>query len=163
MKLILTIVLASLLSFETFAQCNSFFPLKENVRYEYEMFDKKEKMTFKMSHVLKNVSGSGDNMNATLAQDIYDAKKGDKISSSELKWECINGTLHFDMNSMTMMMGDGQEMNMGNAGMSLDVTGDELDLPTDLAVGQTMKDVSYNVKMTMGTLTVMNRTYNIKD
>ena len=163
MKILLAVALASAISFQLLAQCNAFFPLKENVRYEYEMFDKKEKMTFKMSHTLKNVSGSENNMNATLAQDIFDPKKGDKLSTSELAWKCENGTLHFDMKSMTMMMDNGQEMNMGDAGMSLDVTGDELDLPTELSVGQTMKDVSYNIKMTMGTLTLMNRTYNIKD
>src|SRR6187200_2049912 len=104
MKALLLIVLVSIVSFKTLGQCNAFFPLKENVRYEYEMFDKKEKMTFKMSHTLKNVSGSGDNMTATLAQDIYDPKKDDKLSSSELNWKCENGTLHFDMKSMTMMM-----------------------------------------------------------
>jgi hypothetical protein len=163
MKIILSFTLTLLISVELVAQCNSFFPLKENVRYEYEMFDKKEKMTVKISQTLKNVSGSEENMKATLTQDIYDPKKDDKIASSDLNWTCENGTLHFDMKSMTMMMDNGQEMNMGDAGMSVDVTGDELDLPTELTVGQTMKDVSYNIKMTMGTLTLMNRTYNIKD
>ena len=140
-----------------------FFPLKENVRYEYELFDKKEKLTSKVAQTLKTVSGSGDNMDAVVTYDLYDAKKGDKTGSMNLHWKCINGTLHFDMRSMTMMMENGQEMNMGESGMSVDVTGDELDLPTDLSVGQTMEDVSYNIKMTMGTLTLMNRTYNIKD
>jgi hypothetical protein len=163
MKIILTIILTSLISLNLLAQCNSFFPLKENVKYEYEVFDKKEKMTYKISQTLKNVSGSGDNMKATLAHEIYDPKKGDKLSSSGLNWTCENGTLHFDMSSMAMMMDNGQEVNMGDAGMSIDVTGDELDLPSELSVGQTMKDVSYNVKMTMGTLTLMNRTYNITD
>src|SRR6187401_1137860 len=120
MKSFLSIILLLSCSISTLAQCNAFFPLKENVRYEYEMYDKKEKMTMKMSHTLKNVSGSGANMTATLAQDVYEAKKGDKISSSELNWKCENGTLHFDMRSMTLMMDNGQEMNMGDAGMSVD-------------------------------------------
>jgi len=147
----------------TNAQCNSFFPLKENVRYEYEMYDKKEKMTFKMTHTFKNISGSGDNMKATLAQEIYDPKKGDKLSTSELDWKCENGTLHFDMKSMSLTMDNGQQMNMGDAGMSVDVTGDQLDLPSNLSVGQTLKDVSYNIKMAMSGMTLMNRTFNIKD
>jgi hypothetical protein len=163
MKTLFTMALVAMVSFKTLGQCNSFFPLKENVRYEYEMFDKKEKMTFKMSHTLKNVSGSGDNMSATLAQEIYDAKKGDKLSSAELSWKCENGTLHFDMRSMTLMMDNGQEMNMGETGMNVDVTGDQMDLPTELTVGQTMKDATYNIKMGMGTMTLMNRTYTIKD
>jgi hypothetical protein len=127
------------------------------------MFDKKEKMTFKMTHTLKDVSGSGDNMEATLSQEMYDPKKGDKISTSDLNWKCENGTLHFDMKSMTLSMDNGQQMNMGDAGMSVDVTGDRLDLPADLSVGQTLKDVTYNIKMTMGSLTLMNRTFHIKD
>lgn len=163
MKCTLLAGLVILVSFETNAQCNSFFPLKENVRYAYEMYDRKEKMTMKVSHTLKDVSGSGENMEATLVQDIFDAKKGDKLSTSELKWKCENGTLHFDMRSMSLMMDNGQQMNMGDAGMSVDVSGDELDLPTDLSVGQTLKDVTYNIKMAIGNLTLMNRTYTIND
>src|SRR5688500_19316953 len=121
MKALLAIALASLASLEILAQCNSFFPLKENVRYEYEMFDKKDKMTVKMSYTLKNVSGSGDNMNATVTQDLYDAKKGDKLTSAVLNWKCENGTLHFDMRSMTIMGDNGQEMKMDENGMCFDV------------------------------------------
>ena len=163
MKALLAIALGSLASFEILAQCNSFFPLKENVRYEYEMFDKKDKMTVKMSYTLKNVSGSGDNMNATVTQDKKKKKKGDKLTSADLNWKCENGTLHFDMRSMTMMGDNGQEMNMAETGMGVDVTGDELDLPTELTVGQTLKEATYTIKMTMGTIPVMNRTYTIKD
>ena len=90
-------------------------------------------------------------------------KKGDKLTSADLNWECKDGTLHFDMRSMTMMGDNGQEMNMAETGMGVDVTGDELDLPSDLTVGQTLKDATYTIKMTMGTLTVMNRTYTIKE
>lgn len=163
MKALLTIVLATLVSFKVFAQCNAFFPLKENTHHEYELFDKKEKLTVKMTYTLKNVKGSGDNMSATVMQDLYDAKKGDKISSADLNWKCENGTLHFDMRSMTMMGDNGQEMNMAETGMGVDVTGDELDLPSALTVGQTLNEATYTIKMTMGTITVMNRTYTIKD
>ena len=163
MKFHLSACLAICFIADLSAQCNDFFPLKENVRYEYEAFDRKEKMTFRMAHTFINISGSGDNMTATLAQEIFDPKKGDKLSSSELTWACENGVLHFDMKSMSLTMDNGQQMNMGDAGMSLDVTGDKLDLPSDLSVGQTLKDVTYNIKMAMGTLTLMNRTFLVKD
>ena len=58
-------------------------------------------------------------------------KKGDKLTSADLNWECKDGTLHFDMRSMTMMGDNGQEMNMAETGMGVDVTGDELDLLSD--------------------------------
>jgi hypothetical protein len=163
MKAFFTLLLSICLSFEIVAQCNSFFPIKENVRYEYDMYDKKEKLSTRMAHTFKNIKGSGDNMSATMMQELYDAKKGDKIATSDLEWKCENGTLHFDMKSMNLMMDNTQQMNMGEGGMSVDVTGDQLDLPSELSVGQTLDDVSYNIKMTMGTITVMNRTYHIKD
>jgi hypothetical protein len=163
MKTFFTGCIVLCFSLQIYAQCNSFFPLKENVRFEYELFDKKEKMTARMTHTMKNISGSGDNMKATLAQEMFDGKKGDKISASELNWTCENGTLHFDLASMNLMMDNTQQMNMAESGMSIDITGDELDLPSELEVGQTLKDVSYTVKMTMGTVTLINRAFTVKD
>jgi hypothetical protein len=163
MKTLFTLLLSVCFSFEIVAQCNSFFPLKENVRYEYEIYDRKEKLATKMTHTFKNIQGSGDNMSATMTQELYDAKKGDKIATSDLDWKCENGILHFDMKSMNLMMDETQQMNMGEAGMSVDVTGDQLDLPSDLSVGQKLKDVSYTIKMTMAAMTLMNRTYHVKD
>lgn len=163
MKTLFTLLLSVCFSFEIVAQCNSFFPLKENVRYEYEIYDRKEKLATKMTHTFKSIQGSGDNMSATMTQELYDAKKGDKIATSDLDWKCEDGILHFDMKSMNLMMDETQQMNMGEAGMSVDVTGDQLDLPSDLSVGQKLKDVSYTIKMTMAAMTLMNRTYHVKD
>lgn len=163
MKTLFSLVLFFSAASSGFSQCNAFYPLNENVKYEYDHFDRKEKLSFKMSQTFKNISGDGNNMSATLAQEIFDAKKGDKLSSSELLWKCQDGTLHFDMKSMTLTMDNAQQMNMGDAGMSVDVTGDQLDLPSDLQVGQTLKDVSYHIKMTMSGINLMNRTFNVKD
>jgi len=163
MKLSLSLLLVVCLSIASFGQCNTFFPLKENVRYEYELYDKKEKLSGRMAHTIKNVSGSDNDMRATLAQELFDIKNGDKISSSELEWTCKDGVLHFDMKSMNLMMDNTQQMNLSDGGMSVEVTGDELDLPSNLDVGQTLRDVSYTIKMSMGTLTLMNKTFVVKD
>jgi hypothetical protein len=163
MKALLTTLLLICISGVVMAQCSPFYLMKENVRYEYEMFDKKEKMTFKMAHTFKNITTNGDDVTATLAQDIYDPKKDEKVSSSELNWKCENGTLHFDLKSMSLTMDNAQQMNMGDAGMSVDITGDRLDLPSNLSVGQTLKDVTYHIKMAMGNVTLMNRTFHVKD
>ena len=163
MKALLPPILFVCISATCFGQCNSFYPLKENVRYEYDHFDRKEKLSLRMSQTVRNITGSGTNMSATLFQEMFDPKKGDKIASSEHVWKCEDGTLHFDMKSMALNMDNIQQMNMGEAGWSLDVTGDALDLPTDLQVGQTLKDVSYHIKMTMSGVNIMNRTFNVKE
>jgi hypothetical protein len=163
MKSLYALILAACVSLEMKAQCNDFYPLKENARLEYDMYDRKEKLGSRMSYTMKDITGSGDNMTAVLVQEIYDPKNGEKLTSSELNWRCEKGTLHFDMKSMTFGTDNSQQMNMVDAGMGVDVTGDQMDLPSDLSVGQTLKDVSYHIKMTMGNVPIMNRTYHVKD
>jgi hypothetical protein len=142
----------------TFAQCNTFYPIKEGVRYEYNHLDKKDKVTMRTINTFKNVSGSGNNIKATLQQEIIDAKKDKSMGTSESEWVCENGVLHFTMNSMSMMEG-GQQ----GEGMEVNVTGDKMDIPSELKVGQSLKDMNYNIKMSMSGMSIMNRDFKVKD
>ncbi len=128
------------------AQCNAFFPLKEKIKYQFDHFDKKDKLTLRTTQTLRNVSGTGNSMKATMVQDIIDVKKDKVISTSESEWTCDGGTLHFAITNMTM-----------------DITGDKMDIPSHLEVGQSFKDLTYNIKMGMSGMTIMNRTFTVKD
>ncbi len=161
-KTILTLCLFCA-AFIVAAQCNSFFPLKENVKYEYDHFDKKDKLSLRTTQSFKDIAGSGTNMKAKMVQEVIDVKKDKIISTAETDWNCEDGTLHFTMNSMTMGMDNGQQANMGAGGMTVDVTGDKMDLPSALQVGQTLKDINYNIKMTMSGVTIMNRDLAVTD
>lgn len=143
-----------------FAQCNVFYPMKENVQYEYEHFDKKDKLTMRTINKFKNVTGSGDYMKATVVQEIIDAKKDKPMGSSDSEWVCENGTLHCTFNSLNLVESTGQE---NNPGVTVEIGGDKLDIPSNIKVGETMKDISYNVKMAMSGMTLFNRTYKVKD
>lgn len=143
-----------------YAQCNEFYPIKENVRYEYDHFDRKEKLTVRTVNTFKNISGSGSNMKAIMVQEIIDARKNKSLGTSESEWICENGVLHFTMNSMSMM-DDGK--TGADTGIKVEVTGDKMDVPSNLKVGQTLKDMKYNVKMDMSGMTLMNREFRVKD
>jgi hypothetical protein len=142
----------------TCAQCNDFYPIKEGVRMEYDHLDKKEKVTVRTINTFKDVSGSGSNLKATMVQEVIDAKKNESVGTSETEWICENGVLSFNMNPMSMMDG----MKQGE-GMTVDVTGDKMDIPSDMKVGQTLKDLKYNIKMSMSTMVIMNRDFMVKD
>lgn len=160
MKKLFPFVLLSMLVQLAQGQCNDFYPIKEGARYEYDHQDKKEKVTVRTVNTFKNVSGSGNNMKAIMVQEIIDAKKNESVGTSESEWICENGVLNFTMSSMSMME-SGQKQ--GDPGMQVDVTGDKMDIPSNLSVGQTLKDMKYNIKMGMSGMTIMNRDFTVKD
>lgn len=156
---ILALGFAVLCSPMAFSQCNDFFHFKEGVRLEYDHIDKKEKVAARTAQSFKDISGSGANMKAKLHQEIIDVKKNEVIGSSESEWTCENGTLQFSVNSMNMGM-SGQAYNPS---VSVEVTGDKTDLPSNLKVGQTLSDVHYQVKSTMSGITLINQTFDVTD
>ncbi|HYF69754.1 MAG TPA: hypothetical protein VD884_16530 [Ohtaekwangia sp.] len=143
------------------AQCNSFFPMKENVKYQYDHFDKKEKLSLRTRQWFKDVKGSGNTMNATMVQEMIDVKKDELIGTSESDWKCDDGTLHFEINNMSFA-GQAQP-NMGGSGMTMDVTGDQMDIPNDFEVGETLKDLTYQIKMAVNGMTMMNKSFHVKN
>lgn len=156
MKSTLLFILFCVSSISAAAQCNAFFPMRENVKVYYDHFDKKDKVTVQTTQKLINVTGSGNSMKATMVQEIIDAKKNELITSSESEWTCEGGTMHFHVSNLSYMEAAGP-----SGGMTMDVTGDQMDMPSSLSVGQTLKDVSYNLKMAMGGLTMMNRKFEV--
>jgi hypothetical protein len=98
-------------------------------------------------------------MRGTMVQEIIDAKKNEVINTTESDWVCEGGTLSFHINTMSFMENSGAGAN----GMTMDVTGDKFDVPSSFRVGQTLKDITYNLKMSMGSMTMMNRTFTVKD
>ena len=44
------------------SQCNTFFPIKEKVKYHYDFYDKKDKLSLRTTQTLKNVSGAGNDL-----------------------------------------------------------------------------------------------------
>src|SRR5690606_29692603 len=143
------------------AQCNSFFPMKENVKYQYDHFDKKEKLSLRTIQWFKDVQGSGNTMNATMVQEMIDVKKDDLIGSSESAWKCDDGTLHFEINNMSFA---GQpQANMGGSGMTMDVTGDQMDIPNNFKVGETLKDLTYQIKTAVDGMPMINKSVDVKN
>ena len=159
MKKLLLTLFNLFLVFSIYAQCNEFYPITENVRYEYDHFDRKEKLTLKTVNTFKNVSGTGNNIKATMVQEIIDAKKNSSVGTSESELVCDNGVVHFTVNSMSMMEGtQGNDPNM-----KVEVSGDKMDIPSNLQVGQALKDMNYNIRMSMSGMNIMNRDFKVKN
>jgi hypothetical protein len=158
MKSSLLMLLLTVISTELAAQCNTYFPMRENVKVHYDFYDRKEKLTLRMTQKLINVTGSGNAMKGTMVQELIEVKKNELIGSYESEWNCQGGTVHFNINNMAFT-----EPAMAGSGMTMDVSGDQMDLPSSLQVGQNLKDLSYQLKMGMNGMSIMNRTFTITD
>jgi hypothetical protein len=159
MKKIFLVIFCSLSIHAAKSQCNEIYPFTEGSRFEYEHQDKKGKVTTRSVNTFKNVSGTGHNMRATVVQEIIDTKKNERIGSTESEWVCENGVLNFTVNTISTV----DSGKPGDPGMTVDVTGDKMDVPSNLAVGQTLRDMKYNMKMSMSGMTIMDRDFTVKD
>ncbi len=138
--------------------CNPYFSIREGVKSTYESYNAKGKVVSRSVNEFKNVSGSGNQLKATLLSQVLDVKNGNVTGSSESDWLCENGVIKFTMNAMAI-----EGVDMSNPAIEVLVDGDEMELPSVLDVGQTLKDVSYHVKMSVSGINMMDRNFDIKN
>lgn len=156
---LLLLLIASSLPLPALSQCNTFYPVKEGVKLSYDHFDKKEKPTVRTIQSFKNISGSGKSLKATVVQEIIDLKKNKTMTTTESTWSCENGVLSFNINSL----GFGPEMQNAGPGMSMEVTGDQMDIPSSFSVGQKLKDLDYRIGMSVNGISMMNNSFAVRD
>lgn len=138
--------------------CNPFYSIQEGVKYTYELFNAKGKLSSRNVNEFKNVSGSGNQLKAKLLSQLLDVKSGNVTGSSESEWECNNGVINFSMNAMAI-----EGVDMANPSVDVTVDGDDMDIPSSFEVGQSLKDVTYRVKMSVSGMNMMDRNFEIKN
>ncbi len=138
--------------------CNPYFSIQEGIKSTYESYNAKNKLVSKNVNLFKDVSGSANNLKATLLSEFIDLKNGQVMGSSTSQWTCDDGVVRFTMNAMAM---DG--VDLSNAAIEVTITGDEMDIPDTFEVGQSLKDVTYHVTMKVSGLNMMDRDFMIKN
>jgi len=157
MKTTLTVFLV-LLSVMTFCQCHPYFPIREGVKYTYDFYNAKDKLSSRSTNEFKRVNDAGGKLTATMQQQIIDPKKGDVLTTSDSQWTCEAGVVRFSMDAINISGTD-----MTATGMDVTVEGDEMDIPSDLTPGQTLNDVKYHITMKLSGINVMDRNFFIKN
>jgi hypothetical protein len=153
---LLAIVLFNSISFAQ--DCNSFYNFKEGTSFTLQNFNAKNKLVASTKQKCLSLSQSSNTFSMTMQSEMYD-EKNKKLSEGTFILRCENGVIKFDMKNLAM-----RDMpDMKNTDMKVEVTGDELDLPSNLEVGQALNNVTYGVKATMGAMNLFNRQISIKD
>lgn len=126
----------------SYSQCNPYFVLKEGAKWEMQSFNAKGKSQGSSHYQVKNLSTSGSNYEAVIDFQIMD-KKDKEVMTSELEIKCEGGTLHYDMRRFVP-----QQSMEAYGNMNIEMTGDNLEYPSNLSVGDQLKDGKLNMSIT---------------
>jgi len=129
--------------------CSQYYPMVEGATFEYTSYDKKGGEEGRINYKVTNVTGSGDNISATMVMDIAD-KKGNTYSS-EYNITCDGDVVKVDFKSLM-----NEQMLSQFGEMEMDITGTDIEWPNNLSVGQSLPDGNLNVKMKMSGAINMN-------
>jgi len=149
------------ISFTSVSQdaCKTYYPLEEGVKFEMTTYNKKGKKEGVVNYKVTDI----DNDTATIETIIYD-EKGKEIITSNYQILCEGDKISIDFKSMIS-----PEMFKQYKDMDMDITGNNIELPNDLQIGQTLKDARMNMAINMGGITMnmsvdmLNRKVNNKE
>jgi hypothetical protein len=152
-----TIILMALVGFQwtTAQDCTFYYPQQEGATLEYSHYNKRDKLTGKTIHEISNVVSSDNSMSATVNVKTYD-DKGEQLAESELNVRCEDGVFYMDMKNFMS-----QEMMEGFQDMEITMNTEDLELPSNLKVGDNLKDGW--IKMVMQGPMTMTFSVNVKD
>ena len=120
----------------TFGQCNTFYHFNMGKKWEMESYSDNGKKTGRIVQEIVQFDQSGSGYEATIHQEIYD-KKDKMTMDHEFEVTCKDGVMYFDMNKFIP-----QSAMQGLGDMEFKLEGDNLQLPSNLSVGQVLPDAS---------------------
>lgn len=130
----------TLIIYQSQAQCtNPFYQFKEGMVMEIENYDANDKPQGKNETRVISWSETPSGYEATLAYKIFD-KKGKQIADGEYKAECAEGIIRIQMSAFIP-----DESLQAFKDMEMEMKMDNLEFPSDLKAGQTLKDASFEM------------------
>ncbi|MEP5339239.1 MAG: hypothetical protein ABJL44_07375 [Algibacter sp.] len=139
--------------------CKAYYPFEEGAKFEITSFNKKGKKESIVNYEVTKI----DNNVATIKTIVFD-EKGKEITTTSYQITCDGHSISIDFKSMM-----NSEMFKQYKDMDMEITGNNIELPNDLQVGQSLKDANLNMALDMGgmkmnmTMDMINRTVNSKE
>lgn len=139
---------------------DSFYAFKQGSVHKIQHLNGKNDLQSTVIQTCKEIKSSGSNTTAVILSETFD-KKDKKQGEVTLQITCEAGVVRFDMKSFAMQ---NMPSDMGKSGdMKMEITGDQIDMPSSLEVGSTLKNITYGMKMSMGNMNLMNKEFTIRE
>ena len=157
MKTLKITLLVLVISGSTFAQdCSTFYPFKEGAVSTVTSYDKKGNAIGSQATTITDV-GTINGYKTASAMAILKDKNGDTLTETNFNVTCKNEGIEIDITSMMS-----PELFEQFKGMETDITGTNIVLPNNLAVGDALPDAEMLMKIDMSGIT-MNMTVAMTD
>jgi len=152
---LIALCLIALFSIPVSAQnCGSYYPMVEGATFQYTNYNKKGKKEGVATYKVSEVNTSVDVTDATMSIELND-EKGKEIYKTDYKFTCTGNSVSIDYESLipssTLQQYEDMEM---------DISGTDLELPSDLSVGQELPDANVSIKISMSGIN-MNTTVDM--
>ena len=164
MKKIVLFLLVSLLAIGvSWSQCHDYYDFEEGAYWRFSSYNAKGKLMGQSTQTVLKYEATGTGYQATV-QVVSIDKKGKKGEPIELDWECKDGVMLFDMKKFLP-----EEQMAGMEDLEIAVTGDHLELPSGLIIGDELPDASVVMDMSTGgmgmkiTVNITNRLVEKKE
>ncbi|MGC1514226.1 MAG: hypothetical protein WA810_01505 [Maribacter sp.] len=152
-------------TFSLFAQsnCSKFYPMTEGVSMEYTNYNKKGKVEGVSSFKVTAVDTDGEVTNATMAIDMKD-DKGKDVYTTDYKLSCSGNMVTLDYESILPT-----DMMQQYGDMDIELSGNDIEIPNSLDVGEELADANVTMKIGMGginmniTVDMLNRKVEKKE
>ena len=156
MKKFLILLALTISSSSLFAQCDKIFDFREGTSWTWYNYDKKGKLIGKTIQKVDKYEINGDSRKASLS--IVNAdKKGDQTAPVSMEMTCKAGVIYADMKKFVPK----EYMEEDNGETSLEISGNNLELPASMKVGDALRDASVAVNISGSSTMAMNFTVQI--
>tara|TARA_Y100000780_G_scaffold204691_1_gene199323 strand:- start:36871 stop:37476 length:606 start_codon:yes stop_codon:yes gene_type:complete len=128
--------------------------MNEGVSMEYTNYNKKGKVEGVSSYKVVEAINNGNVTNATMAIDLKD-NKGKDAYSTTYNLTCTGNMVTLDYESLLP-----SEMMEQYGDMDIEISGNDIEIPNDLSVGQKLNDANVAMKISMSGIN-MNMTVDM--
>lgn len=139
--------------------CDSLFFFKEGSSITMTSYDDKDKLSGTQKTVYTKITKGGTTTSVTASSEYFD-KKGKSTSKGDYTIKCDKGVLYFDMKMMVP-----QEQTEAFKDMEVTMEGADLEMPSNLTVGTTLKDanitMNFKPKGSDGSMSMPGMTFSM--
>ncbi len=155
--LLLAIIFAGQFLFLKAQNCESYFPMKVGASWEVKNYDAKDKLTSTNKSKITKSEGTPNDLVATVWYEALDSKNASE-GTGEYLIKCSNGVFSVNLKSML-----NSKTMAAYKDMEITVIGDDVEMPSNPTVGQTLKDANLTLSVTgMAMMNLTIKLYNRK-
>jgi uncharacterized protein DUF3108 len=157
MKKILILLVLMGSSGNLFAQCKEMFDFQEGTSWQWTNYNKKGKYLGKSMQKVDKYKTLNNGFEVTLTV-VSSDKKGEQMPPVSMDMSCKDGVVYFDMKKFI------PDEYFKEGDVDLQVSGENLEMPTNMEVGDYLRDASVKMALTSGGSTMgLNMAVDIYD